>query len=714
MIALFAEDKLFYSEDTITPIAVGALGTSIPILVIPFFIIVDDTKLLTANAISAIAVGNLGLMLEPSTMPVLDLLISNKFYTSNAINPITVASLGTSLNTVSQKKLCIVISSKTYLANAVDPIEVSGLGIPIAADTSSLLVLINDTSSYISHAVAKVPIDYLGTIIPATLTDGIIILTAGSLYFSNIFNTRSDDVLPVITTFTASPTSLSLTVPITLYASDNIGVVSYALSETTSYANAVWLTTRPTSYAFATSGSKHLYAWVKDAAGNISTMASISLMIDFSPPVITSFIIPQSTNVPTVAVSLVGSDDIGITQWAISDQNSVIGLQWSPTKPTSFTFKNVPIAVYTNGFIFAFAMDAAGRVSNSARAVTSIYIPDVTAPVVLEFILTSGSTFDVFIKLTAHDDVGITGYYISEYSTVLQVSDPRWTLTKPTKFTFLTEGKKTLYLQLKDGAGNKTLVHADVTIAHDDIPPVITNFVLSTVPDELVVTLDIAITEARGVTGYYLSEISTAPTSASDWATSKPTDYIFNNRGFKKLYLWVKDAVGNISTGVSGSCTLTTTLSGRERLEQHIGTGTISLDSIKAYIRDTDTAQGVGSISSDTVLKITAGVDLTANRVVVQINGVVSLASATNLDHINRVVGITKSATAVGTDATVQFRSYMDEPTWNWDLDKLIFLGQNGMLTQSIPVIGFSQQLATVISPTRILINIQEPIQLGD
>ena len=714
MIVLITDDKIYGEPYSLSPIEVNNIGGSIPNPVVPFFMLLDSISMFTANAITGIDVGNLGITLSPAILPNFNLLTVNKFYNTNAIVPIDVSNLGVALIVTNLRKLCIIIGGKTYIANAVDPVNIDNLGIPLSISSSNIAVLISNTSLYTTTAITPMPVDYLGATIPVALTDGIIILTTGILYFSNQFNTRADDVVPTITTFSAASSSLSLTVPITLYASDNIGVVSYALSETTSYASVVWSTTRPTSYTFATSGSKHLYAWVKDAAGNISSMSSLVVSIDFAPPIITNFSIPAATNTPTVTITLRASDDTGVVGYAVSEKNSTEGLIWSSTILTHFTFSNVPIAVFTNGVLFAFAIDAAGRISQAARAVTSIYIPDTVAPVVTEFTLISGLTFDVAVRISAYDVVGITGYYISEYNTVLQVADPRWSKTKPTKYTFLTEGNKTLYLQLKDAAGNKTLVSASTTLVHDTIAPVITNFILNTIPDELVVTIDISITEARGVTGYYLSESNIAPTILSDWSTSKPTDYIFNNRGYKKLYLWVKDVTNNISLGVNASCTLTTTLSGKERLEQHIGTGTISLDSIKAYIRDTDTTQGTGSISSDTVLKITAGVDLTASRVVVQINGVVSLASATNLDHINRVIGITKSAAAIGTDATIQFRSYMDEPTWNWDLDKLIFLGQNGMLTQSIPVIGFSQQLATVVSPTRILINIQEPIQIGD
>jgi hypothetical protein len=49
-----------------------------------------------------------------------------------------------------------------------------------------------------------------------------------------------------------------------------------------------WLASAPTSYTFATAGAKTLYAWAKDAAGNVSASRSASVTITLadvtSPP----------------------------------------------------------------------------------------------------------------------------------------------------------------------------------------------------------------------------------------------------------------------------------------------------------------------------------------------------------------------------------------------------------------------------------------------
>jgi len=153
-------------------------------------------------------------------------------------------------------------------------------------------------------------------------------------------------------------------------------------------------------------------------------------------------------------------------------------------------------------------------------------------------------------------------------------------------------------------------------------------------------------------------------------------------------------------------------LTGRERFLQHLGgSSTISVNELKEYL---GTVPGGTTSTSDTIIKIVSTISISGHKVVVQSAGILGLADSSNVNHINKVVGITVDAVSPGAEANIQFRGYMDEPSWNWTLDLPIFVGLNGVLTQVVPVSGFSQQLATVISSTRILINIQEPIQIGD
>ena len=86
-----------------------------------------------------------------------------------------------------------------------------------------------------------------------------------------------------MTAFTIPATATTLTVPITTFtASDNVGVTGYLVTETSTTPAPTaggWSTTTPASYTFTTAGAKTLYAWAKDAAGNVSTSRSATVTI---------------------------------------------------------------------------------------------------------------------------------------------------------------------------------------------------------------------------------------------------------------------------------------------------------------------------------------------------------------------------------------------------------------------------------------------------
>ena len=87
----------------------------------------------------------------------------------------------------------------------------------------------------------------------------------------------ADITSPIISSFLVPTSSTSLTVPITsLVGSDNTGVSGYLLTLTSTVPSSSatgWTTTAPTSYSFSSAGTNTLYAWVKDAAGNVSSSA---------------------------------------------------------------------------------------------------------------------------------------------------------------------------------------------------------------------------------------------------------------------------------------------------------------------------------------------------------------------------------------------------------------------------------------------------------
>ena len=132
-----------------------------------------------------------------------------------------------------------------------------------------------------------------------------------------VFTTTAtaDTTPPTVTAFTIPATATTLTVPITSFtATDNVGVTGYLVTESSSAPQATasgWSATAPTSYAFTTAGSKTLYAWAKDAAGNVSASKSATVTItlsDTTKPTVTAFTIPATATTLTVPITTLHGD----------------------------------------------------------------------------------------------------------------------------------------------------------------------------------------------------------------------------------------------------------------------------------------------------------------------------------------------------------------------------------------------------------------------
>lgn len=109
-----------------------------------------------------------------------------------------------------------------------------------------------------------------------------------------------------------------------------------------------------------------------------------------------------------------------------------------------------------------------------------------------------------------------------------------------------------------------------------------------------------------------------------------------------------------------------------------------------------------------------AGQPLSGQRVVIiGTDEKVYYADCTNLTHLNRVLGITTGAVIQGEFPSARIAGQMSEPTWNWDLDKFLYLSTNGNLTQTPPASGFLLQMGWPISATSIMVEKKEVLILA-
>lgn len=380
--------------------------------------------------------------------------------------------------------------------------------------------------------------------------------------------TLADTIRPTVTGFTIPATSSSLTVSISsITASDNVTVTGYIVTESATAPSASatgWTSPVPASYTFATPGSKTLYAWAKDAAGNVSTSRSAATTItlpDTTPPTVTGFTIPATSTSLTVSVSsLTATDNVGVTGFLVTESATAPAASasgWTASPPTSYTF-----ATAGSKTLYAWAKDGSGNVSTGRSATTTVTPPDTVAPAITIFsIPATAGRLDISITLAATDNIGVAGYIVSESAAAPASSSPGWSVIPPYTYTFTSPGLKTLYAWAKDAAGNVSASVSDTTRIYlpDTTAPTVTAFTIPATSSSPTAPISaFTATDNIGVTGYMVTETAGTPSSlAPGWSTTPPTSFTFATPGSKTLFAWAKDAAGNVSSSRSATISIT-------------------------------------------------------------------------------------------------------------------------------------------------------------
>jgi peptidoglycan hydrolase-like protein with peptidoglycan-binding domain len=260
----------------------------------------------------------------------------------------------------------------------------------------------------------------------------------GFQIYNNACITTSDTTKPVITAFNIPTTSTSLTVPITSFtATDNVGVTGYLLTESSTIPpSSSFFSTVPANYIFTSSGTKYLYAWVRDAAGNISTPINRTVTI----------------TLPIVSCSGSTTTSCSITNGTGIQSRTCTNGDWVLSGSCTLSSCN-------SGY------------TQSGNTCVATITADTTRPVITGFSIpsTSSSLTVEIIDLSATDNVGVTHYYLSESSATPSATLSTWSIAPSPQtpyYTFSSTGTKTLYAWVKDAAGNiSTPLSTTVTIS---------------------------------------------------------------------------------------------------------------------------------------------------------------------------------------------------------------------------------------------------------
>jgi hypothetical protein len=288
----------------------------------------------------------------------------------------------------------------------------------------------------------------------------------------------SDTIAPTVAGFSIPATSASLTVSITTFtATDNIGVTGYLVTESAtapSASAAGWSPSAPASYAFSTAGAKTLYAWAKDAAGNISTSRSAPVNVTLPPtsdtiaPTVTGFNIPATSTSLTVSITtFTATDNVGVTGYRVTESAtapSASATGWSPSAPSAYIFT-------TSGAktLYAWAKDAAGNVSSSLSANVTV-TSSTPQPPAEDLTLWSGQWLKVTVKYEGYS-LGLSNPSLvqqdpmpGEEDVAAEMSKDHESIVAYLKITAWDPQQNVLQSELYQLGSNNEWVHAPVTL----------------------------------------------------------------------------------------------------------------------------------------------------------------------------------------------------------------------------------------------------------
>lgn len=122
---------------------------------------------------------------------------------------------------------------------------------------------------------------------------------------------------------------------------------------------------------------------------------------------------------------------------------------------------------------------------------------------------------------------------------------------------------------------------------------------------------------------------------------------------------------------------------------------------------------GIPGPTGGQVLQRLAGMDTSALLVVYEdLFGAVWPADPDAESDVLALLGVTVSAATSGQTINVQRMGFIDDAAWQLQPGKRVFLGGQGRLTQEPPQAGYDVLIGMAITSTRLLLNIQDPIEL--
>jgi PKD repeat protein len=330
--------------------------------------------------------------------------------------------------------------------------------------------------------------------------------------FTTIPNTSTSAPTGSITINNNAVYTTARDVTLNLSATDGIGVTGYYVSSSAATPAATgtsWVSVSPAAgfsrnvshTLSAGDGTKTVYAFYKNAGGNVSPSASDSIILDTTAPTVTEISpLNMATGIDTTAVVTAAFSEvmdiatIGTSTFTLKGTTTslVAGtVTVSAGTSTIATFRPLSALSYNGTYtatVTTGVTDLAGNAMASNKSwsfsIKGNPVFDATAPVGLITINNDASyanTSAVTLNLSATDSGGVTGYYISTGSSTPVLSASGWTAASSTasftgnvSYTLDSgDGRKTVYAFYRDARGNISTAASD-SIVLDTIPPTVT------------------------------------------------------------------------------------------------------------------------------------------------------------------------------------------------------------------------------------------------
>jgi len=388
--------------------------------------------------------------------------------------------------------------------------------------------------------------------------------------------------------------------------------------------------------------SSYYFCGVHSGMGNTATVTGGT---DTDAPTNGSITIDSgaaSTTSTSVTLALSANDVVGVNGYYVSETNStpLVGDFTAVSATTSYSDNSVAFTLSAGvgtKTVYAWFKDTSDNISTPVSDTISLVSTDTLPPTNTSISLaggaTSTSTQSITVDLAATDDVGVDGYYLSETNSTpaagsfTAISPAVLSYSDTVNFSLSAgDGLKTVYAWFKDAANNISIVTSDtITLAlPDTVSPASAAITLAGGAATSVTyqtTATISGTDAVGITGYYLSETNSTPALGAFTSVSSTTSFsetvnftLSAPDGIKTVYLWLRDAAGNISASANDDITLDTSGSGgADIIAPVISSMTIlqsspvSSRSITVRIAGSDAVGVAGYYLSESITTPTAG-----------------------------------------------------------------------------------------------------------